>query len=106
MEIILNQERCTGCGVCVRVCPQMILELVDGKMQVTDQSRCMGCFGCEDECAFDAVRVLRAPPSAQVGIEPPPADVGQCDVAIVGAGPAGLGAAITCAKAGLNTLVL
>jgi electron transfer flavoprotein-quinone oxidoreductase len=84
----------------------MILELVNGKMRVTDQRRCMGCFGCEDECAFDAVRVLRAPQSVVgIQIEPPPQDADRCDVAIVGAGPSGLGAAITCAKAGLNTLV-
>ncbi|MEN8164760.1 MAG: FAD-binding protein, partial [Acidobacteriota bacterium] len=40
-----------------------------------------------------------------VMIEPPPASITKCDVAIVGAGPAGLGAAITCAKAGLDVVV-
>ncbi len=106
MKILVNHEKCTGCNVCVKVCPQMILELVEQKMRVKDENRCMGCFGCEDECRFGAVRVLRAPQSvSEIEIETPPDNITSCDVAIVGAGPAGLGAAITCAKAGLDVVV-
>ena len=105
MRIIVDDDRCTGCGLCVQVCPQMILAIVDGKMRVQDQARCMGCFGCEDVCPTQAVRLLRAPQSvADIPIEPP-LDADACDVAIVGAGPAGLGAAITCARAGLDVVV-
>jgi len=107
MQIIVNLGKCTGCKTCVKVCPQMILEVSDKKMRVKDQARCMGCFGCEDECKVGAVRLLRAPQSvSQVYIEPPPENINKCDVVVVGAGPSGLGAAITCAKAGLNTVVL
>jgi electron transfer flavoprotein-quinone oxidoreductase len=75
-------------------------------MQVRDQGRCMGCFGCEDECPSGAVRVLRAPQGVtEIEIEPPPQGLASCDVAVVGAGPAGLGAAITCARAGLDVVV-
>jgi len=106
VEIIVDSEKCSGCGVCAKVCPQMILEVPKREtMRVLEISRCMGCFGCEDECKPGAVRVLRAPLQVnQIEIEPPPM-LSECDVAIVGAGPAGLGAAITCAKAGLNTVV-
>ena len=106
MKIQVDAARCTGCGICVQVCPQMILEIIDGTMQARDEARCMGCFGCEDECPFDAVRVLRAPSCvSEIHIEPPLEGVTACDVAIVGAGPAGLGAAITCARAGLDVVV-
>ncbi len=106
MKILVDKEQCTGCNVCVRVCPQRILEVVDKKMQVKDDPRCMGCFGCEDECHTGAVRVLRAPQSvSEIEVESPPENVISCDVAVVGAGPSGLGAAITCAKAGLDVVV-
>ncbi|OEU62064.1 MAG: hypothetical protein BBJ57_00195 [Desulfobacterales bacterium PC51MH44] len=106
MKILTDKKRCKGCGLCVKVCPQMILEVVDKKMRVMDESRCMGCFGCEDECKEGAVRLLRGPQSiSRIHIEPPPANIKKCDVAIVGAGPSGLGAAITCAKAGLDVVV-
>jgi NAD-dependent dihydropyrimidine dehydrogenase PreA subunit len=106
MKIITNNDKCTGCKVCVYVCPQKILKVVDKKMQVIDESRCMGCFGCEDECKEGAVRLLRAPQDVtDVVVEPPPENVTACDVAIVGAGPSGLGTAITCARAGLDVVV-
>ena len=105
MKILFDEDRCTGCELCVRVCPQRVLALVGDKMRVVDQPRCMGCFGCEDVCPTGAVRVLRArPTAAEVPIEPP-VGVTACDVAVVGAGPAGLGAAITCARAGLDVVV-
>ncbi len=106
MKIIVDVEKCTGCKICTKVCPQQILEVVDKKMRVKDIDHCMGCFGCEDECKEGAVRLLRAPQSVKdIKIESAPENLTECDVAIVGAGPAGLGAAITCAKAGLDTVV-
>jgi len=105
MRILLEEDLCTGCELCVRVCPQRVLTMVGDKMQVLDESRCMGCFGCEDVCPTHAVRLLRAPQGiAEVPIEPP-VGATACDVAVVGAGPAGLGAAITCARAGLDVVV-
>jgi len=105
MKIVVNNEKCTGCNICVRVCPQQVLQLKDKKSFCFDIDRCMGCFGCEDECPHNAIRVLRAPQGIkEIKIESP-LNISKCDVAIVGAGPAGLGAAITCAKAGLDVVV-
>jgi len=105
MKIIVNKDKCTACGICVAVCPQKVLEIREEKSYCFDIERCMGCFGCEDECPSNAIRVLRAPQYIkEIEIEAP-LDIDECDVAIVGAGPSGLGAAITCAKAGLNVVV-
>ncbi len=106
MKVIIDKEKCTGCKICVNVCPQIILEVVDKICHVKDIDHCMGCFGCEIECKEGAIKLLRAPQGVkEIEIEPPPKEIKECDVAIVGGGPAGLGAAITCARAGLDVVV-
>ncbi len=42
----LNKDRCTGCGLCLAVCPSDVLVLEDGKISLARE----GCFGC-DHCA-------------------------------------------------------
>ena len=106
MKLVIDHDRCTGCKTCVRVCPQMILEVHTKKLSVTDESRCMGCFGCEEECRENAITVLKASHLDEtIDVEAAPEHDDSCDVVVVGAGPAGLGAAIWCARSGLDVLV-
>jgi nitroreductase/NAD-dependent dihydropyrimidine dehydrogenase PreA subunit len=42
----LDPDRCTGCGLCVDVCPSDVLALENGKISLARE----GCFGC-DHCA-------------------------------------------------------
>jgi len=108
MAIIRISEKCTGCGACVKTCPQMILALDENKkMYVLDNNRCMSCFGCEDECKFNAVFIKKAPfpnmSESEIKIEQNEPIESEYDVIIIGAGPSGLGTAISCAKEGLKT---
>jgi len=105
MQVVIDTENCTGCGTCVKMCPQMILSVQEETVAVQDASRCMGCFGCEDECPEQAIRILRSLPGQEPEIEPIRSGADACDVVVIGAGPAGLGAAIGCARSGLETIV-
>ncbi len=110
MAILTVSEKCNGCGTCVKVCPQMILAVnEEKKMEVKDPGRCMSCYGCEDVCPRDAVFNKKAllPQTRAEDIETEQAGPveDQYDVVIVGAGPSGLGAAISCAREGLKTAV-
>ena len=46
---------CTGCGVCVEVCPVGAIVLVDDKARV-DEELCTGCGACVDVCPEGAIQ--------------------------------------------------
>ncbi len=52
----LNEDKCTGCGACVKVCAHGALEVVAGKV-VMDRNKCAGCGDCILACHFKAFSV-------------------------------------------------
>ena len=44
-DVVIDADRCTGCGVCVSVCRGAPLEMKEGRVTV-DQDRYFGCVGC------------------------------------------------------------
>lgn len=51
----IDSENCTGCGACLRVCPQ---EAISGKKKNPHQillSKCIKCGACFEVCKFDAI---------------------------------------------------
>jgi NAD-dependent dihydropyrimidine dehydrogenase PreA subunit len=53
----INNEKCTGCGRCIEVCPRSLLELRGKKVQILDRDACIECGACQRNCAFDAISV-------------------------------------------------
>lgn len=51
-----NQEKCTGCGTCVRHCPSDALELENGKVKFYPE-KCVSCAECIAFCDYGAIRV-------------------------------------------------
>jgi ferredoxin-type protein NapH len=45
-----NEEKCTKCGICKRVCPTQVTEVFDKKGGDVTVSRCMLCFRCVEMC--------------------------------------------------------
>ena len=56
MAAIVNSEKCTGCGMCVEVCPLEAIRLVEN-VAVVDEQACTECGLCMDECPNDAIRL-------------------------------------------------
>lgn len=52
----IDQSICNGCGLCVKVCPDDTLSMIDGKATVTGD-RSLGCAQCVAVCPVDAVTV-------------------------------------------------
>jgi NAD-dependent dihydropyrimidine dehydrogenase PreA subunit len=54
-------KKCTGCGMCVTVCPHRIFQMNGNKAEVTDKSKCIECGACMKNCAFEAITVDAGP---------------------------------------------
>jgi Fe-S-cluster-containing hydrogenase component 2 len=50
----VNEEKCTGCGLCVNVCPEDAISMVNDKA-VIDVNKCSECKGCYHVCPQGAI---------------------------------------------------
>jgi pyruvate formate lyase activating enzyme len=58
-EIIYQDERCSGCGLCVTICPEKALQISETNQQriVINYNICTSCGSCLDICYFNALRL-------------------------------------------------
>ncbi len=71
---VIDKEKCTGCGACVKACPRHLIELVSEKKRVHimcmskdmgavarkncgNKTACIGCGICVKKCPKDAIKV-------------------------------------------------
>jgi polyferredoxin len=48
-----DEEKCTKCGICKRVCPVQVTEVYEQKGGKIMTSMCMLCFRCVEMCPYD-----------------------------------------------------
>ncbi len=53
----IDSEKCTGCELCKKNCPQKAISGEKKGLHEIDQDKCIKCGICEDSCKFDAVEV-------------------------------------------------
>lgn len=64
--VIIDKERCKGCGLCIAACPQHVLAF-SGKINksgynyayVEHPEKCVGCSFCAMTCPDVAIEVYR-----------------------------------------------
>jgi ferredoxin len=58
-QVRIDPSRCTACHACARVCPQSVIEQVEGDLPVYQlhHRHCTDCGLCRDVCEHDAVSV-------------------------------------------------
>ncbi|MCX6005398.1 MAG: 4Fe-4S binding protein [Chloroflexi bacterium] len=58
IQFSIIDEKCPGCGMCVKVCPSnAITDMGKKKPVVLDQSKCIKCRTCYDICRMGAVKI-------------------------------------------------
>jgi NAD-dependent dihydropyrimidine dehydrogenase PreA subunit/nitroreductase len=61
--VIIDKEKCTGCGSCVRICHESCMTLVDGAVNI-DYAFCSTCSQCVAICPAQALSWDGVPPAA------------------------------------------
>lgn len=61
VSISYNQDKCTGCKMCVKVCPRGVFKMEGNKAAFADKGACIECGACMVNCAYGAINVETGP---------------------------------------------
>jgi NAD-dependent dihydropyrimidine dehydrogenase PreA subunit len=53
----LDENKCTGCGMCLEVCPHEVFKLNTSHVVIQNRDACMECGACSRNCPAGAVSV-------------------------------------------------
>lgn len=57
-EIIkIDEDKCTGCGLCIPACPEGALQIIDGKARLVSDLMCDGLGACIGDCPEGAIEI-------------------------------------------------
>jgi NAD-dependent dihydropyrimidine dehydrogenase PreA subunit len=54
----IDQDKCTGCGLCVPSCAEGALQVIDGKLTLISDNLCDGLGACLGECPYGAISII------------------------------------------------
>ncbi len=57
--IQIDENRCTGCGICAEGCPEGAIQVIDGKARLVGEILCDGLGACIGTCPEGAISVER-----------------------------------------------
>ena len=57
-RVNIDQDKCVGCGACVKACVYGVLEIIDDLAYPTDVQSCKGCQECVQECEMKAIQIV------------------------------------------------
>jgi ferredoxin len=65
--ILIDEERCTACGLCLEACPQSAIVLGESGAAI-DQDLCAGCAACVAACPQAAIYEVEPAPVPMVAV--------------------------------------
>ncbi len=55
--IKIDEEKCTGCGLCIPECPEGAIQIIDGKARLVSEIFCDGLGACIGYCPEGAITI-------------------------------------------------
>ncbi|MCG8571904.1 MAG: 4Fe-4S binding protein [Spirochaetes bacterium] len=55
-SLSINPARCTGCGLCIQVCPKGVFHLKNHLSQAAKPDQCIQCHACFTQCPTHAIQ--------------------------------------------------
>jgi len=55
--VMIDEEKCNGCGACVPACAEGAIEIIAGKARLISEKYCDGLGACLGECPQEAITV-------------------------------------------------
>lgn len=67
VELVIDKERCKGCGLCVRACPKKLLVISESVInrsgyhpaEMTDMAACVACTACALTCPDVCIEISK-----------------------------------------------
>jgi len=64
--VAVDWDICTGCGICLEICPKQLYEWVETSGHPTSERKafpargldCVECYKCESKCPVQAIRII------------------------------------------------
>jgi len=68
--VAVDWDICTGCGICLEVCPQQLFDWMETSSHPTSEKKafpakeldCVQCYKCETKCPVQAIRIVFSGP--------------------------------------------
>ncbi len=70
LQLQIDQDRCTACGMCVADCPYAILQMADGQPCVNEEKsdQCIACQHCLAVCPVSALSIFGILPENSIDL--------------------------------------
>jgi ferredoxin len=57
--IVIDEEKCNGCGLCASACAEGAIKIINGKAKLVSETYCDGLGACIGHCPQDAIRIIQ-----------------------------------------------
>ena len=55
--VVIDEEKCDGCGLCAPSCAEGAIQIVDGKAKLVSDNLCDGLGACLGDCPQGAITI-------------------------------------------------